>query len=643
MRVYRYGLRTPTVNADLVRQQLRLAWEYRRALTQAREVAREARRQVERDSGLGSELEDVRAAEERAAELGSLARQARQQGRSREAVPAALRAELTAARASVRDARRALSDRRKALREQMAPARDRAHEEWLQARRKLRGEYAARGLRHGTYTAVEDAVEQSDKTTPLWEGAEPNRIRWPSWTGEGRFGEQIQGGLTLAFLAEGNTRCVLPPGRYTTLRLRVGSEDDRSPVWAEFPAKIHRPIPEGSTVKRAMVQLRREGPREIWTLDLVVDEPADYRREPCGEGVVAVDIGWRRYPDRDGLRVAAWHDGQGRSGMVELAAEQVTALRYPEDLRAQRDRNMDAMRSQVCALLREAGELPEWLRQATVRRGDDLPTSAQAVARLAQWRSPARWAWLVREVAKHQEPMAAAAGSLASPGPSGRTRNEGSAEPGCRDDLHELARVLEDWRYHDHHLWAWECGQRGKAIRRRQDHYRVTAAWLARTYQTVVVEVFDIRDVAERPEPDQSETQQTERARSWRQLAAVSTLRDAIRQAVMARGGEYIQVDAAHTTQECPFEDCQHIEPWDAAAQVDRRPPCPACGRMWDQDDGAARVMLRRHRRERKGGEKTVGSARSDDAAVGCPEPRWQRVKRMRAEKVVRMEALEKE
>lgn len=614
MKAYRYGLRPPTVEAELVRQQLRLAWEYRRDLTKACEAYRDVRRGIERSFGLDQELDAIRAADGRAKELGALARQARQNGRSRNAVPAALRAELEAARAGVKTARRAYSDRKSALRDRMTASKKVAQVEWRRTVRELRASYSkrGRGLRFGAYQEVEDSVGRADNTTPLWGGADPERLRWPSWTGEGRIGEQIgDGGLSLGELHGGNSQCVLPVGKYTTLRLRISSNPDRSPVWAEFPAKVHRPIPEGSKIKRAMVQLRREGPREVWTLSLTVDEPAGYRSEPCGEGVVAVDIGWRRYPGRGGLRVAAWHDDQGRSGLVELSSDQVAALRYPEDLRSQRDRNMDAMKKKVCELLRGMGEIPEWLRSTTVRHGDDLPTSAQAVAWLAQWKSPARWVWLAREAAK-------------------------------QGDMLEIAQVLEEWRYHDHHLWAWECGQRGKALRRRQGHYRVTAAWLARTYRTVVVEVFDIRDVAERPPPDQPETEQSERARSWRQLAAVSTLRDAIRNAVISRGGEFIEVDAALTTQECPHEDCQHVEPWDAAAQIERKPPCPACGRTWDQDDGAARVLLRRYRREREGGAENVVDARSGNGSMTCDGTRWQRVRRILAEQKAQADALGK-
>ena len=46
----------------------------------------------------------------------------------------------------------------------------------------------------------------------------------------------------------------------------------------------------------------------------------------------------------------------------------------------------------------------------------------------------------------------------------------------------------------------------------------------------------------------------------------------------------------AYTTQTCSA--CWNVEPVDAAAQVDRTPPCSACGSAMDQDWNAARNLL---------------------------------------------------
>lgn len=633
MRVYQFGLRPPVENEPAIRQQLRLAWEYRVMLTRLARARRNVERELEQRAGLRAALDYVERASAAVASASAAVQKAKVQGRSRRAVPAELREALSLARASLKDAKAQLREDRSKLRDELRPELDDIHERWLSMRRSCR---AASGLRHGTYTAVEDALEQACSSTPLWDNAKPNDPRWPPWTGAGRVGVQLQGGRDLGAVADGDTflRIHLVPNqgkrdwpRYGTLYLRIGSNEDRSPLWGAWPIKQHRPIPEHAIIKGAYVSLRREGPWERWTVELSVDESACVRKEKCGKGLVAVDIGWRRIGAQ--LRVAAWHDenedrrvdGESRSGggTFVLGERTLQALRKPEELRGVRDTLLQQMRSALCAELHELArradpnDMPEWLLRATVRRRETLPSSAQAIAAIAQWRSHARFRRLALRWREHRW---------------------------AGDD--RALVILEWWRYRDHHLWEWESAQRNQALRRRRDQYRVWAAWLARTYEIVVLEHFDLAKLAKKPPAHEPRDEQEERAARWRQLASTHELRDCIINAVKARGGRILKVKAEWSTQDCPRCGCR--QSWPAWATIERHPPCPECGCDWDQDDGSCIVMLNRGR-ECLSDPKSPWIAREKkkrNKHARDGESRWQRVARLRAEKRARMEAARK-
>ena len=622
MRVYQYGLHPPTVGAGLVAEQLRLAWEYRRDLT----IAARARRDVEREllgDGTAAEAERVAAAERELVAARKACTAAKVESRSRK-VPPELKSAADTVKAALKARRAELREARARIRDEQQIVRDGIAERWASMRRSLRGHYSARGLRHGTYIAVEDAQQRACADMPLWDGDRPQDPRYPLWDGSGSIGVQLQGGRSLAQVTGDDSFVQIAmaarrPGdrddqtegrpRYGTLRLRVGSADDRSPIWAEWPIKMHRLLPD-VRVKRVMVSYRHDGPCDRWTVELTVDEPDTAVH---GSGVVAVDVGWRRVGDE--LRVAAWRSDdqpdKEPAHMVTLQPEIIGALRKPQELRSLRDEKLNDMRGQLCTWLRQHTSLPGWLRQLTVRRRAGLPTAAEAVATIAQWRSPKKFVRLVR--AWKREDWGA--------------------------DGYEL---LETWRYRDHHLWEWECSQRGKALRRRRERYRVFAAVLARTYETIVIERFDKRQVAVTPPAEETTTEQSELAQSWRVIASTSELVLALKTAARRHGARVVAVDPAWSTQHCPNG---HEQTWDAAASIKRRPPCPVCGCEMDQDDGACRVLLRRYR-ERSSGDKTPATAHKPQNPKNSRregESRQQHSRRLREERLARLATARKQ
>ncbi len=604
MRVYRYGLLAPTEGASIVAEQLRLAHAYRNQLTELERERRQRQRDCERRFPEAKQAAAaLTAAQANLDRLLAERRAQRSRSRSR-SESAELRGAIKAAREDVKTMRKALREVRAAMKPHVQADADQANEWFLERRRAMRG---ASGLRHGTYILVEDAAQQSAAEIPLWDGDQPQDPRFLRWTGEGRVGVQIQGGMDLDQLGDHTflriTKGAIAPNaepgsrrsrlrRRMVLWLRVGSTEDRAPVWACWPMLMHRPIPNGSRIKRAVVQRRLIGPREEWSVLLTCETPEAARA--CGGGSVGVDLGWRQMPGGL-LRVAMLEGSDGHREEITLPPEVLAGLLVPEGLRSTRDQNFEAVRGHAgrpanderpalppCGLVKwlAENEHPDWLREAT--------------ATLAQWRSQSRLAALVLRWRENRF-----------------------------DGDQATFEELEAWRKQDRHLWLWETSQREGAQRARREFYRITAARLARRYERVVLEKFDLRVIARRS----GEAAENEVARKNRVLASVSQFRQCLVDAFRSRGGEVLTVPAEGTTIVCAT--CGETAKFDAAAQIVGA--CPN-GHVWDQDLNAARNILARG--EQSGDERAAGTARTPDAPT---ESRRERVARLRKEKLARM------
>ena len=639
--VYRYGLLAPTLEADEVAAQMRAAHRYRNTLVEIERGRRTAIRTAEQDDPA---LTGVQAAAEYIdAELEQLARAAkarRADGRTRKLA--------NEAREALREQRARAKQIRMAIRLYRAfvvipglqTERDRINTLAADLRRNAR-QHRPWGLRHklvhGTYSLVESADEASRGKLPLYEDPQFRR-----WGDEGSVGVQIQGGLwAAALLACGDTRAQVslggsaPPcnvGRGThkacvpgecrkpstgtptvsgrcgrgareaaVLRLRVGSTDDRAPVWAEWPMRLDRPLPAGATVMQIAVHLRRTGPRDEWWATLTLRLPERERRR--GDQIaVAVDVGWRALPDGS-MRVAYWRGEDGRHDQLLLSAHQIAGLTKADGLRRQRDLNLELMRPWLRGRLRELGELPEWLLRMTVRRSERLPSSAQAIAHVEQWRSHARFAALWRRWAES------------------RVVGDETAFAG-----------LSWWRQRDLHLWDYEANQRRGAERQRLDHYRCFAKRLAADYGVCVLENFDKRQtrLTKRTE-DGAETEDVALHHA-QNLAAPSILCGALKNA-FRRKGEVSEEPAAGTTLQCAADGCDGEIVGDAADDIVQR--CSR-GHVFDQDDNACRNLLARNR-ERARDVEGAGGARG--ATTAESEGRRAMSRRKSAERASRQEA----
>lgn len=586
--VFKFGLLPPTSGREAVLLQMRQAHRYQNELLAALRSKRIALREVEPHELVEMRAE-VAALEEQVREYSKRMRDVRQlvgrapgRGASEEerrnwAEGAHARREFRELRKRAKEARARLKARRAELLPGLKQTWKSIHETWVTARRTLRQQYSQRGkgLRHGTYLAVEEAVRASGRM-PLWDGAKPQDPSFRRWKGEGTVGVQIQRGCPVnTLLACTHTFAQLDrtpnpsvgaggkrdpkrplPRRAATwgvLRLRIGTdfEHDRAPIWAEWPIIYHRPLPACGTVKRINVHRRLFGPRERWHCTVTVEVPDDWKTEQCGSGAVAVRVGWSeegvtnvRLRKRDGtfegvsvpiLTVARWVGEDGGSGSLQVPPRAIVRLQRSEHLRSTRDKLQDQMRTDLLAQLKALPTYPEAL---------------PPLSHLALWRSPSRWAALARQWEQQQ--------------PSG---NEAAA-----------LGLLQAWAAKDRHLWEWERFEERRGLGHRLDAYRKLGAQLARRYRTLVLRRVDWGRAARVPLNQNLKASldsnvedmdyRPPKVRTNRELASPGKLELSLIGAFERRGGSVVLLDVdGETTAEALLAGYLSQPPTDATAK----------------------------------------------------------------------------
>ena len=416
-RVYQFGMRPPTEGAHVVQDQLRAAHQYRNDLVAIERGRRSALRAVD-------DTAEVREAVE--------------------LVVAATKSSRKAAMTRLREARKAARD---AVPKELA--RIQALDEAI--RKDAR---ALTTTFWGTYLDIEAAHNQA-RSAPLYgdDAVTPSDPRFARWDGTGQLGMQLQGGVATPNALAGidtRVRLAMRVSPYGMLWLRVRS-DGRAPVWALFPVKVHRSVPNEAQWKWVRVSCRREGLRMRWTCEITVDDPAPHSHTLDKElrGAIAVEWEWSPIDD-GGIRVARWADDRGKTGEVVLPARIVSGIRKPDGIRAVRDTILNDLRPRLALALRECGEeLPTWLREA--------------VSTMVFWKSPSRFYRLVD-----------------------RWRSER-----C-DAARQAYEMLDAWWLRDAHLYDYEASARGQALRQRRDWYRVLSAQWSRQYRTILLSDQDL-------------------------------------------------------------------------------------------------------------------------------------------------------
>ncbi len=438
---------------------------------------------------------------------------------------------------------------------------------------------------------------------------------------------------------------------WTVARMRVTGTGKNGkggkPVWVEMPILVHREIPRGE-VKWAWIQITRIGLRTRYDLYLTLKSGAFPRRAVPTTGMVAIDIGWRNMPDGS-TRVGYSIDDKGVErdyrvddrevfSILPGTASLVDALRYPEHLRSTGDKYFVWVCDKLGEWLKEhmatrqmldahlAEEDTKWQTERNERRrlgGDpEEPITVRTVLQcLSSWKAHGKLARLVAWWRDQVFPNRIDVGKLWRAWKTARlgTKQDLFCDPkdvaawlgerGVVDAIRSMVVWCEWWRRKDAHLAQWEGNQRRKSHLRRRELYRHWALEIAKSYNVVIVENFDMRKVVKRPAPE-AEADGGNNA-TGRQLVSPSQFRNTILEVVGTRRSS--KDDPADSTRCCTA--CGHVDD-----QIDARSSaivrCPKCGREEDQDRRAAINMLRWHCGGRSGEAAERAKRRAKDRAA---------------------------
>lgn len=407
---------------------------------------------------------------------------------------------------------------------------------------------ARAGLNWGTYLICDQAAATAKS--------------FRRWDGSGVLGMQLQHGLAVTGTAiPDDTRVQIIPlpwayvqprtnrvgakgltsSKWMLLRVRIGSDEKKKPVWGSFPIKMHRPFPPGTRIKWIQVRRDARGDHRHWTAMFTIEIP-DFVRTDL-QGAVGVDIGWRRMPDGH-IRAGYWYGSDGAEGEIAVPQRIEDLYEMIDRFKTGRANNLNSNKSTVAAELAQLG-FPQ--------------------AKL--WRNAERFAGAVRR-------------------------------------LHAQATMISQqtwaWFLQDRHLANAIAGMHRQLVNQRNDIFKNIAATLTKKYGVCGVESFSLKKLRTRnenkgevkdktkakPRTDGDSVKETA-ARRLALLAAPGHLRSTMENAARAHGGVSVRVPAATTTSCCA--DCKHVNKWTDASPLVLT--CTGCGRSWDQDRNAARNL----------------------------------------------------
>ena len=575
--VYEYGLRPPSLNADIVDNQLILGNRYRNALVSIERKRRDAIR-----GWINKPVEKESIAYSEAIESFSIAETAMKKQRA----STRSRSDTAEQRGEVKDLRKKKKDALSVLK----AARVKAKKEELfkaemddaesQSRQEIKDARSECGLYWGTYLVIEAAMAASRKKMPLWDKHfEPANPRYQRWQGTGTVAVQVQ--KSQQTTADHTMECT---GRliqldmekisdeerskmskrrqkrcFGTLRMRVGSEG-RDPIWAEWPIIMHRPLPSDSTITEVRVIKKKISDHGKWNVHITIKTPDGYYKQhngvddKCGSGPLALDLGWRLLGTGE-LRVAYTTDEDGTEEEIRLDHNILTGLKKSDELQGLCDDLQNKMKSTLNEW-KKTHHLPDWF--------------AEESSHIHAWKKTHKFVRLLHSWSKNRW-----------------------------DGDNEGFDILNDWHFGAYkedlgrrdggsrHLWQWREHQRKKSLLRRKDQYRVLAARLSRKYSVLILEDLNLSKLQEHNKSEDDAVEIKE-ARWQQRAAACYELRECLKQAFLSRGGRVLKVKAAMTTQRCFCCGCE--KKWDPIPSINHT--CDQCGKTWDQDANAAKNIM---------------------------------------------------
>lgn len=570
-RVYRYLAKPASKeDNDRLHSQLHLAGEYRRVLAA---IESEERAEVNAIFLENAEIADVDARYKEASQG-----QADNRAEQLELLGSE-RSRLRKAYAKTDE----FKDRRKTIREK-----------YFGRPKKARGEISAKGLFWGTYNEVEEAHDRARQDTPIWEEIKARgpwhsiMVQLPSntkhVTGASLFalgdvgsdtrvrvspsfyplGPRVDGFQTVGSPGQRNHSGHLRPESFRLLSARIGGEGpgNQTPIWINFHIltgrgggrgknSVPRAVPDHARIAWVRV-VRTElfyrtvfdqatkttniRPHERWEVQFIVEDMAQ-RSLPTGNGIVSIDIGWRRV--EGGIRVGYAMTKRGFSECI-IPDQLLTKRDHADSIRSVRDLHMNEVRTEILRL-RTAPDTPEWFIETT--------------------KSAHLWFRLYHFVEL------------------GKLAQQNGWES-------EFVGALHTWLKKDAHLREYEAGDRRRQRLRIQGRIQ---AWIAQ-----ILDGHDVLAVEKTIRIDLMRSRVTADSESLRQAAVAHTevspgkLRVWATQMAVSRGIKVCEIAAHHTTSTCPT--CRAIRKVGSALVV----KCEACGTEEDQDRSAAREIAKR-------------------------------------------------
>jgi hypothetical protein len=330
-------------------------------------------------------------------------------------------------------------------------------------------------------------------------------------------------------------------GKYTLLRIRLGSNKDRTPIWVSAPIVLHRTPPPNAIIKGVRLNRRRCGRQFHWSVSITLANSEGWQKPDLATcGTVAVDLGRRSLPE--GLRVAVWRGDDGATGELWIprnyhdgkGAGSLDYARKPDWLQSDRTKLFNKMKAELAQYLDSLGEtISPWLAEAT--------------ANLSQWTSKNRLLTIVNDWQAH-------AGDEA------------------------IRALLVAWRAKEIHLERWEADQRQKFQRWRKHFYLNFWAMLRRRYATILLQKINWTTTDVEAESNEDNTA----LNFWKATAADGDLDAAANARTVRR--------LPPNERQCP---CGCAEQYD---KKHREHACSACGLTFDVDHNDTRILLERVR-----------------------------------------------
>lgn len=384
-------------------------------------------------------------------------------------------------------------------------------------------------LNHGTYEAVQRAVEAAGKRPPPRPDSEPRKPKQrPAFSRRmyRKMGWQIQKSMTWGGVMEGKCRDlhvsdVRPhtgDKQRMTMSIRITQPNGEPATWVDVAATLPRPIPEDTKLTWVyLVPEERPGNKIEYSVQLTVQPTAPLIERAVGAGHVHVALRWTQSGRT--LNVADINGKplllpvEGKHGLVEK-------LRYAESCRGYSDDHFNTAREELAKRLSSMPQdiqdmcknLPHWKRHEKLRRvANALAAKVPGNETLPAWN-----AW--RDARLRQKL------DLFAPYAELEQWMRADASPAF-----VFACWLEAWRRKDEHLEHMAEGTKRRALKWRKDFYRNVAARLSEQYETCSLGgATDLAALALRTVTEDPDSGLPKEVRHNRFLAAPSELKEAL-------------------------------------------------------------------------------------------------------------------